>query len=298
MKRISLALALALAAVPAAAQEFLSSTGPAGLAKVEQRPGVVLPLEAEFTDEKGERVRLGEFFGDKPVIITPVYYSCPMLCGLVLDGVVNAIHEIPFRLGDEYEIVTFSFDPRDSTANAAEKHRVYTRRYGRPDTADGWHFLTGDDAAIRELTNALGFQYTYDPKTKEFAHAAMVVVATPEGRISRYFWGINYDARDLRLGLVEASQNTIGGATEQLLLLCYQYDPATGKYTAVARNVVRLGGAATIVALGGFIFLMIRRERLAGHAGADRTAANDEARTGEAVRKDGPDSSASGQKRD
>lgn len=260
--RSTLLLLLALVALPATGQEFLSASGPAGRATVEQRLNSVLPLDVEMTDETGAKVRLGDYFGDKAVIVTPVYYSCPMLCGLVLDGLVSAIHELRFKLGEEYEIVTFSFDPRDTTALAAEKKGIYTRRYGRPGTAGGWHFLTGDEESIRELTEALGFRYTYDPKTGQFAHAAMVVVATPEGRISRYFWGVAYEPRDLRLGLVEASKNAIGGATEQMLLLCYQYDPATGRYTAVAKNLVRLGGAATVLTLGGFILFLTRRDRV------------------------------------
>lgn len=262
MKRARFTIAFLLAAVPAVAQEYLSSTGPAGKAKIEQRLNVLLPLDAEFTDETGKTVRLGDYFGEKPVILTPVYYSCPMLCNLVLDGLVNTLHELRFKLGDEYEVVTFSFDPRDDSRIAAEKKELYTRRYGRPGSADGWHFLTGDEKAIAELTAALGFRYTFDPKTGQFAHAAMVVMATPEGRISHYFWGISYDARDLRLGLVEASESRIGGATEQLLLLCYQYDPTTGKYAAVAMNVVRLGGLATVLVLGGFIVILTRRDRV------------------------------------
>ncbi|HUP64375.1 MAG TPA: SCO family protein [Thermoanaerobaculia bacterium] len=255
-------LALALLAAPAGAQEFLSGTGPAGFAKVEQRLNVQLPLDLTFRDETGKVVKLGDYFGDKPVIITPVYYSCPMLCSVVLDGLVNTLHEIRFKMGEEYEVVTFSFDPRDTPEIAAGKKSIYTRRYGRPGSADGWHFLTGSETSVRELTEALGFRFTWDPKTGEFAHAAMVVIATPEGRISRYHWGINYDPRDVRLGLVEASQNTIGGATEQLLLLCYEYDPSTGKYSAVAMNIVRLGGAATVLALGGFIIVLTRRDRV------------------------------------
>ncbi|HVR42070.1 MAG TPA: SCO family protein [Thermoanaerobaculia bacterium] len=262
MTRRLLVLAFALAALPAAAQEYLSARGPAGLANVEPRINALLPLETVLHDESGKQVRLGDYFGDKPVVITPVYYSCPMLCGLVLDGLVSAIHEIPFKVGEEYEIVTFSFDPRDGAEAAAAKKERYTKKYGRPGSADGWHFLTGDEASIRALTNALGFRYTFDGKSGEFAHAAMVVVATPEGRISKYFWGIEYGPRDLRLGLVEASKNRIGGVTEQLLLLCYQYDASTGRYTAMAMNLVRLGGVATVLALGGFIVILTRRGRV------------------------------------
>jgi protein SCO1/2 len=262
MKRLLFILAFAAAAVPAAAQEFLSAKGPAGLAKIEQRLNVRVPLDLEFVDENGKAVRLGDYFdGTKPVVLTPVYYSCPMLCNLVLDGVVNALHELRFKLGEEYEVVSFSFDPRDTVVAAKDKHTVMTRRYGRPGSEDNWHFLTGSEESIRQLTDAIGFRYTFDPKTRQFAHAAMIAVLTPDGRLSRYFYGINFNPRDVRLALVEASKNQIGNATDQLLLLCYEYDPQTGKYTAVAMNVVRLGGVATVLGLGGFVFFLTRRDR-------------------------------------
>lgn len=261
--RFFVLLALLVAAPLAAQQDYLAAKKPAGKAKVEQKLNAQLPLAATFVDENGKTVRLGDYFeSGKPVIITPVYYSCPMLCSLVLDGLVNSLHEIRFKMGDEYEVVTFSFDPRDTPQTAMGKKKIYTRRYGRPGSEDNWHFLTGDAASIKELTDALGFRYTYDPKTKQFAHAAMVVVATPEGRISRYFWGIDYKPRDLRLGLVEASKNAIGGATEQILLLCYEYDASTGKYSGVATNVVRAGGVVTVLALGGVIMMLVRKDRL------------------------------------
>jgi protein SCO1/2 len=263
MKQLAFLFALILATAPAAAQEFLSAKGPSGLAKVEQRLNVKIPMDLEFVDQDGRRVKLGQFFdGKKPVILTPVYYSCPMLCNLVLDGLVNTLHELRFKMGEEYEVVSFSFDPRDTPAAAKDKHTIMTRRYGRPGSADNWHFLTGDEATIRELTDALGFRYTYDPKTRQFAHAAMVAVMTADGRISRYFYGINFSPRDMRLGLVEASKNQIGNATDQFLLMCYEYDPHTGKYSAIAMNIVRLGGAATVVALGGFLFFLTRQDRV------------------------------------
>jgi protein SCO1/2 len=263
MKQVILAALLALAAASAGAQEFLSAKGPAGLAKVEQRLNVRVPMDLEFVDENGKTVKLGQYFdGKKPVILTPVYYSCPMLCNLVLDGLVNSLHELRFKMGEEYEVVSFSFDPRDTTPSAKDKHTIMTRRYGRPGSEDNWHFLTGSEASIRELTDALGFRYTYDPKTRQFAHAAMVAVMTADGRISRYFYGISFNPRDMRLALVEASKNQIGNATDQFLLMCYEYDPHTGKYTAVAMNIVRLGGAATVVALGGFLFFLTRRDRV------------------------------------
>ncbi len=262
MKQLIVATLLVLAAASAGAQEFLSGKGPQGLAKVEQRLNVRIPMDLEFVDEEGRRVTLRKYFdGKKPVILTPVYYSCPMLCNLVLDGLVNSLHELRFKMGEEYEVVSFSFDPRDTPASAKDKHTIMTRRYGRPGSEDNWHFLTGSEASIRELTDALGFRYTYDPKTRQFAHAAMIAVLTADGRISRYFYGINFNPRDMRLGLVEASKNQIGNATDQFLLMCYEYDPHTGKYSAVAMNIVRLGGAATVVALAGFLFFLTRRDR-------------------------------------
>ena len=263
MKRTFLFIALVLAAAPVAAQEFLSATGPSGRAKIEQRLNVRIPMDLQFVDENGKTVRLGDYFdGKKPVVLTPVYYSCPMLCNLVLDGVVNALHEVRFKMGEEYEVVSFSFDPRDTPASAKDKHRIMTRRYGRPGSEDNWHFLTGSEASIRELTEAIGFRYSFDPKTKQFAHAAMVAVLTADGRISRYFYGISFNPRDVRLALVEASKNKIGNATDQFLLMCYEYDPHTGKYTAVAMNIVRLGGAATVLGLGGFLLILTRRDRV------------------------------------
>ncbi len=263
MKRTILLVALALAATPVLAQEFLSAKGPAGLAKVEQRLNVRIPMDLEFVDQNGKTVRLGDYFdGKKVVVLTPVYYSCPMLCNLVLDGLVNTLHELRFKMGEEYEVVSFSFDPRDTTVGAKDKHAIMTRRYGRPGSEDNWHFLTGSEASIRELTDAIGFRYTYDPKTGQFAHAAMIAVMTADGRVSRYFYGINFIPRDVRLALVEASKNQIGNATDQFLLMCYEYDPHTGKYTAVAMNIVRLGGAAAIIALGGFLLILTRRDRV------------------------------------
>ncbi|MCA1732000.1 MAG: SCO family protein [Acidobacteria bacterium] len=262
MKQILLLIALSLAAAPAAGQEFLSATGPSGLAKIEQRLNVRVPLDLQFVDENGKSVRLGDYFdGKKPVILTPVYYSCPMLCNLVLDGLVNALHEQRFKMGEEYEVVSFSFDPRDTPESAKNKHAVMTRRYGRPGSEDNWHFLTGSEASIRELTDAIGFRYTWDPKTKQFAHGATILLMTADGRISRYFYGVSYDPRDMRLGLVEASKNQIGNATDDFLLMCYEYDPHTGKYTPIVMNIVRLGGVATIVALAGVLIIFTRRDR-------------------------------------
>lgn len=220
-----------------------------------------IPLDIEFIDETGARVPLRKFFGDKAVVLTPVYYGCPMLCNMVLDGLVSSMRDLRFDVGEQFEIVTFSFDPADTPSDAIKKKNLFVKRYGREGAADGWHFLTGDPASIKALTDAIGFSHAYDEKTGQFAHAANIVVLTPEGRIARYLFGIEYKPRDLRLAILEASENKIGTLADQLLLLCYHYDPATGKYSAAAMNFVRAGGFATVIGLAGFVFVMLRRDR-------------------------------------
>jgi len=228
---------------------------------IDQKMGARVPLDLEFKNELGETVRLGDYFGDRPVVLTPVYYSCPMLCNLVLDGLVRTTRNLKFDIGDEYEVVTVSFDHSESPEMALAKKGVYTKRYGRPGVEAGWHFLTGDQLAIRALMETVGFGYEYDAIQDQYAHAAAIIVLTPDGRISRYFYGFEYNARDLRLGLVEASDGQVGSAIDQVLLLCYSYDLATGKYSRVAMNVVRVGGTLTAASIFGFIFLMVRREK-------------------------------------
>ncbi len=221
-----------------------------------------VPLDLIFSDEQGRKVPLSKFFGEKPVILTPVYYDCPMLCNMVLDGLVTSMRDLRFDAGDEFQIVTFSFDPTETPAQAMKKKNVFVKRYGRKGAAEGWHFLTGDEASVKALTDAIGFTAAFDDKTGQFAHAANILVLTPEGRIARYLFGIEYKARDLRLAIVEAGQNKIGTLADQLLLLCYHYDPATGKYSAAAMNFVRAGGLATVAGLAGFMIVMLRREKL------------------------------------
>jgi protein SCO1/2 len=190
----------------------------------------------------------------------PVYYRCPMLCGQVMNGIVSALGVLPFTVGKEMTVVTVSFDARETPALAAEKKALYLKRYGREGAADGWHFLTGDGDAIARLTEAIGFRAAYDPAIDQWAHGAAIVVLTPSGRIARYFLGVEFSPRDLRLGLVEASANRIGSLVDQLLLYCYHYDPATGKYGAVVMRLVRVGGLLTVLGLGTFVTLMWRRE--------------------------------------
>jgi len=228
---------------------------------IEQRLDSRLPLDATFRDEAGRTVALSTFFrSGKPVILAPVYYRCPMLCTQILAGLSSALRVVSLDAGRDFEIVAFSFDPKDTAADAASKREMYMKRYARPNTANGWHFLTGDEAQIRALTDALGFHYKYDPKTDQFAHASAVMVATPEGRISRYYYGVEYAPRDMRLGLVEASRGKIGTPVDQLLLFCFHYDPATGKYGAVVMNMVRFAGAAFVLVAGCFMLFAFRRD--------------------------------------
>jgi protein SCO1/2 len=184
-----------------------------------------------------------------------------MLCSMVMEGISSTLTELKFDVGKEFDVITVSIDPRDMPSEAALKKDKYIKRYGRLGAADGWHFLTGHETAIRTLTNAVGFHYAYDPEHDQFAHGTVLIAVTPQGRISRYLYGFEYNPRDVRLALVEASTNRIGTPTDQLLLLCYHYDPATGKYSRTAMNFVRAGGVATVLGLAGFIFVMVRRER-------------------------------------
>lgn len=228
----------------------------------DQRMGGPLPLEAVFRDEVGREVRLGDFFGDgRPVVISPVYFRCPMLCDLTMSGLAASLKPLELSAGEEFEVIAFSFDPGEGPEDAAAARRRYLPRYDRPGAEDGWHFLTGDAASIAALTGAIGFRYVYDEARDEYAHAAGTVVATADGRIARYFFGTDHPPKDLKLGLIEASERRIGSAIDQLLLYCYHYDPELGRYSAATMSLVRAGGVATLVLLGGFVGIMLRRER-------------------------------------
>lgn len=226
----------------------------------EQRLNEPLPLDLLFTDETGHDVRLGDYFGDKPVLLSLVYYECPMLCTLVLNGIVDGLHGIPFVPGKDMEIVTVSFDPGETPELARGKKTTYIKSYGNEDAAAGWHFLTGKQEAIAKLTETVGFSYAYDEESDEYAHASGIVLATPEGKISRYLFGIEYAPRDLRLSLVEASMNKIGSPVDRLLLFCYHYDAVAGTYSVAIMNIVRLGCIATVVGLAAFMTVMFRRD--------------------------------------
>jgi protein SCO1/2 len=228
---------------------------------IEQRLDAQLPTDLTFRDESGQAVKLGDYFGTKPLILDLAYYNCTMLCGEVLAALTGSMRLVKFDVGREFDVVTVSFDPRETPKLAATKKQDYVKRYGRPGAEKGWHFLTGSAESINALTRAVGFQYQYDPKINQFAHATAIMVLTPQGRISRYFYGVDFPPKDLRMGLVEASRGKIGNPIDQVLLYCYHYDPATGKYGAVIANILRLAGAATILVLGAFLIIMFRLER-------------------------------------
>jgi protein SCO1/2 len=229
---------------------------------IDQKLDYRVPLNLTFTDEFGATVPLSTYFhGKKPVILAPVYYRCPMLCTQILNGLESSLKAVSFNPGQDFEIVAFSFDPKDTWELAGAKKQTYLKRYGRANTANGWHFLTGDPANIKALTDAVGFHYKYDPATDQFAHASGVMLLTPDGRLSRYFYGVEYAPRDIRLGLVEASQNKIGSPVDQILLFCYHYDPSTGKYGALAINMVRVAGAGFVLVCGAILLIALKREK-------------------------------------
>ena len=233
---------------------------------IDQRIGEQLPLDLPFTDETGRAVRLGDYFGKRPVILALVYYECPMLCTQVLNGLVSALGVMNFEAGREFDVVAVSFNPKEGPGLASQKKAAYIERYGRPHTAGGWHFLTGSEDSIRRLTSAVGFRYTFDDQSKQFAHGAAIQVLTPKGVLARYFYGIEFSARDIRFGLIEASEERIGTRIDDVLLLCYHYDPSSGKYGLAILNIVRFAGVITLTALGASIVLTLRRDRRKGTA--------------------------------
>jgi protein SCO1/2 len=229
---------------------------------IEQKLNSRLPLDATFRDEYGRDVKLGDFFKDgKPVVLTLVYYECPMLCNQTLNGLVGALDAVTFTPGRDFQVVTVSFDPREGPDLAAKKKETYLRRFRREGVENGWHFLTGDKDSIDRLAQATGFQYAWDEQSKQFAHASAIMVATPDGRLSHYFYGIEYSPKDLRLALVESSEGKIGSPVDALILYCYHYDPATGKFAPVMA-VLRGAGVLTVFGVVGLIFYLCRRTRL------------------------------------
>ena len=246
-----------------------SGTSASGLPKalsdvgIDQKLDQQLPLDLVFHDESGKDVKLGQYFGQKPVVLALVYYDCPMLCTQILNGMVTSFRVLPFQVGKEFDVVTVSFDPRETSALATTKKNVYVNYLPekmRAGATSGWHFLTGDQENIAKLAEAVGFRYHYDEATKQFAHASGIMVATPHGRLSRYFYGVEYAPRDLRLGLIESSANKIGSPVDQLLLYCYHYDPATGTYGAAVMKIMRIAGVITVLAIVAMLFALKGRK--------------------------------------
>ena len=238
----------------------------AARAALEQRLNAQLPLDAVFRDEHGSPVQLGNYFGSKPVILALAYYECPSLCTLVLNGVLQTAQDLKFDAGKEYEIVVVSFDARERPALAAAKKQIYTQRYGRAGTANGWHFLTGDEPNIARLAESVGYRFVYDEATRQFAHPSTIMIVTPSGKVSRYFPGIEYPARDVRLALIEASENKVGSLAEKVFLLCFHYNPATGKYGLLILRLIQLACLGTVMALAFYIARMVGRDRWARRA--------------------------------
>lgn len=248
--------------------------GDLGQAPANQKPAILdhvgidqhlnqqIPLDLNFVDENGQPVQLRQYFGQKPVILTMVYFQCPMLCSQVLSGLTFTLNGMSnFNVGREFNVLTVSFDPRDTPQAARENKERYLKRYRRSGSDQGWHFLTGTKDQIDGLAQALGFRYVWDEENQQFAHGSAIMLLTPDGHIAQYYYGIEYDPRNVRLGLVEASKGKIGTIVDQLLLYCYHYDPRQGRYGAAIFNILRASALATVLILGGFMLLMLRRER-------------------------------------
>jgi protein SCO1/2 len=265
---------LLAAAVPAGAYQPNAAVRPAILKEVafDQRVNEPVPADLIFRDEQGKPVRLGDFMGKRPIVLALVYYRCQDLCPLLLDGLARAVQQVGFSVGKEFEVLAVSFDPRDTPTFAALKRAEMAQKFGWGDAARRWHFLTGTDGPIRQLTSAVGFHYAFDPATEEFAHAAGLVVLTPKGRIFRYLFGVEFPPRNLRLSLVEASGERLGTPLDQVLLFCYHYDPSVGKYSVMVLNVLRLAGLLTVGALGSFFLAMRQVERRRRRRAAPREA--------------------------
>jgi protein SCO1/2 len=270
MNRVLLT-ALALLAAPAVAVGQLGPKPPpiaAGQPEIlqeigwDQKLGEKIPLDLAFKDETGRDVVLADYFGERPVVLSLVYYECPMLCTISLNGLARALEVLSFVPGQEFEVLTVSFDPSEGTQLAAAKKKAYMASYDKSDEgARGWHFLTGDAEAVNRLTRATGFRYAWDEETKQFAHPAGILVAAPDGTITHYLFGVEYSPRDLRLALVAAARGDVGNAVDQVLLFCFQYDPSTGRYSAAILNIVRIAGVATLLAMAGFFFTISRRRQ-------------------------------------
>jgi protein SCO1 len=274
IRHITAIAALLALSTAAAAQTIPDNVGksssglPAQLQNVGFEPqlNAQLPLDVNFRDESGRNVQLREYFGRKPVVLALVYYGCPMLCNQVEMGVVGSLKMLSFNPARDYEVLFISFDPRETPDMAAKKKAAALSRFGRPETAAGWHFLTGKEEAVRAVASAANFRYSFDEKRNLFAHASGIILLTPDGRISRYFYGVEYPSRDVRLGLVDASAGKIGTPIDHLLLFCFQYNPETARYSATVLKIVRLGGILTILTIVGGILIFRRRDVRAASA--------------------------------
>jgi len=239
-----------------------TSAKPGILSKIaiDQRIGYQVPPDIPFVDDHGQPVVIGNYFGKRPVVLALVYYECPMLCTQVLNGLVSAVGVLNFEVGREFDVVAVSFNPKEGPGLASQKKASYVERYGRPQSANSFHFLTGSQESIKRLTDAVGFRYAYDETIGQFAHGAAIEVLTPKGTIAKYFYGIEYSPRDLRLGVIEASNERIGTIIDDVLLFCYHYDPATGSYGATVMTIVRAGAIATVFAFAVFLTVSLRRD--------------------------------------
>lgn len=226
----------------------------------EQRLGATVPVNAIFRDEVGAPVRLGQFLGERPVVLALAYYECPNLCTVVLNGLLESLRNVRQDVGRDFDVVVVSINPQETPKLAADKKHTYSMRYGRPGTGKGWHFLTGDGASIQQLADAVGYHYVYEPKSRQYAHPSGIVIITPEGKVSRYFLGIEYPPNDVRQALLEASQSKIGSLANRLLLLCFHYDPHTGRYTLLVTRLMQIAGLGTALAVGVLIVRMARQE--------------------------------------
>lgn len=231
---------------------------------INQKMNAQVPLDTQVTDESGRAVPLARYFRGKPVVLSLVYYRCPMLCNLVLNGELRSFRQLPLELGKDFDVVTLSFDPNETPQVASEKKTSYVEKYNRGDASNSWHFLTAKPEQIRAVADSVGFRYKWDSRTNQWAHASGIVVLSPGGRVSRYLFGIEYPAKDLRLALVEASAGKIGSPSDKILLFCFHYDPSKGRYTFAVMNALRAGGSASVLALGLFLFVNLRRDRKAG----------------------------------
>jgi protein SCO1/2 len=269
MKRLavtsSLLLALlagnAPAQVPPPPMEKMAPARVLNAVGVDQKIGDNIDLDLVFKNEAGEDVKLRDYFGKRPVILSLVYYECPGLCTMVLNGLTRSLNPLSFDIGKEFDVLTVSFDPRETPELARKKKEVYVRAYGRPGAAEGWHFLTGSQESITALTQQVGFRYEWDEASNQFAHSAAIILITPQGKISRYFYGLEYPSNDIRLGVIESTSEKVGTLADQIVLLCYQYDPHSSTYSLRIMRILQVGAVLTMLSIGGFAFVMLRRER-------------------------------------